>query len=277
MSTSGRVEEGAMRLSSVLMKVGADKMVPGVRQLWELYTEERARRFMGWLATGSTDEQNKAEEIIGKLAGSREGMRIIRHICRDVLFGTETISTAALAIVAGEAANAPDDPILGRAARALEGLSDNDAIGFLALLHRIGDFYVQLGPVLPEFYFDVDRLVGRLYWQNIESVFGLGPYQIYSTIDECINRRLFLADASVGRGGSPNDKLPRVFLLHPETARYFRIIGRAVEFASSDSWHSLQPPLDFSCVDAACQPRPSASEDQSKTSVKPKMPGGGNQ
>src|SRR5690606_19565748 len=74
---------------------------------------------------------------VGKLLKTENGQRVLRHVCRDVLFGTETISLAALALVASAAAANPGDLFLPRAAHAIDGLADEDAIVFLAMLKNL--------------------------------------------------------------------------------------------------------------------------------------------
>lgn len=238
------------RLVGLVAKVGTDQLFGGVRDLYQGLSEERARRFVSWLSSESAAQQMNAAEALTRLLQDVDGERMVRHICRDVLFGTESISLAALAILASEASNGEHDPFRTRAAAAVDGLQNEDAVIFLGLMQHIGDFTV-IKEWLPVCHFDVSDLQGKSHWLELETLFGLGAREVYSGINELTQRRLFMPDTARGRLGGVDDVAPSAFLLSPETARFFRLLGRALEIAEPDVFKVVDP-TSFSLVESVC-------------------------
>jgi hypothetical protein len=242
--------EKVIRFAQLVVKAGSDQFAGGLRELYHGLTEERARRFISWLASSSQERRSTAENSVKRLLESSNGTKILRHICRDVLFGTESVSLGALALIAGEASENREDPFWPRAANAVDGLQDDDATIFVALLRYAGDFTVQK-EWLAVCHFDVAYLVGKPHWTELRILYGLGDTEVYCGISEAIQRRLFVPDTSSGRLGGHGDVAPRTFYLSPETARYYRILGRALELAQPERFGILAP-LDFDEADRIC-------------------------
>lgn len=239
------------RLTNLIVQVGSNQVFGGVRELFQGLTEERTRRFVNWLASASAKEQLTAEEALVKLLSDSDGERVLRHVCRDVLFGTETISLAALALVASAAGSRTHDPFWSRAASAVDGLRNEDALTFIALLRHLGDFTVRK-EWMPICHFDVSNLRGKAHWAELETLYSLGPREIYSGIAELVQRRFFMPDKGRGRLGGVDDVAPTAFFLSPDTARYYRLLGRALEISSPEAFNVMVP-LDFARIDTCCE------------------------
>lgn len=242
------------RFGKLVGKVAVDKTFGSVRDLFQGLCEERARRFVAWLESELDERQATAETAINALLVSTNGQRILRHVCRDVLFGTESISLAAMALISSRASAQADNPFWYRAAAAIDGLQNEDALVFLALLQYIEDFYVGRENWLPTFHFDTVKLT-EPHWDELKTVCGLGEREIYGGLVEVTRRRLLLADVSRGRAASVNEVAPLVAFLTADTSHYFQLLGRALEIAEPDLY-TLLAPLKTSIVDAMCDETP---------------------
>lgn len=242
--------ETAARVAKLILKAGVDNLAGGLSDLYKGLTEERTRRFIDCLSSESEAQRISAEAAINEVIGGPNGERILRHVCRDVLFGTEAISLAALAIVVSESRRSPFDPFWARAANTIDGLQDDDAVAFVMLLHHHADFGIHR-EWQTLCHFDVANLRDKPHWSNLQRLCGIGETEIYSAVSEAIRRRLVLEDTDRGRLAGYGDVAPRTFFLPPTTARYFRILGRAIEIARRDHYTILGP-FDFEVIDRLC-------------------------
>ena len=77
------------RFAKLIVKAGVENLAGGLSDLYKGLTEERIRRFINCLTSESVAERISAEDAINKVITNTNGERILRHVCRDVLFGTE--------------------------------------------------------------------------------------------------------------------------------------------------------------------------------------------
>ncbi len=239
------------RMSNVLLEMAKDKTFGGMRKLFRGLSEERARWFIEWLASETEDKQVRAEVVLGTLLKSKNGTRILRHVCRDVLFGTDTISVAALALITSQASLVQGDAFYTRAAAALDGIANEDVLVFLCFLNHLEDASVSRQKWRTFCHFDL-KVLDRTHWMELKHIFGIGHEQVYCALSECVNRRLFLPDTGPGRLGGHDDYVPIHLFFSDDTARYFTLLARATEVAEPDCYRHLAP-LNSNIVEAACR------------------------
>jgi hypothetical protein len=188
------------------------------------------------------------------------GEGILRHLCREIMFGTDSISLAALAVLLGEVESDLEDTFCARAARAVDGFSNEDIWAFLAIMQHPEDMYIER-EWRSTCFFDIKLLV-KPHWVELRSILGIDEERVYGAISECVSRRIFLPDNASGRGAGTDDLAMSIFIATEDTARYFRLLGRATQIAEPQLY-GVVAPLNFESADAFCAHRPdNSSENQ---------------
>jgi hypothetical protein len=215
------------RLTTLLGKIGVDQAVPGLRELFAALSEERARRFVGWLSEDDEEKSVDAATAMTRLVQAKDGEKILRHVVREIFWGTETVSLAGLALLASRAGRHPEDSFFARAARAIDGLSNADAAVFLFLMSN------PLGVSVhqewrPACFFPLSTIQSET-WAPVRTVLGVDEEQMVTGISELVQRRIFLPDASSGRLGG--EEVTIFFGFSRDSLRFYELLHRSFELA----------------------------------------------
>ena len=118
------------------------------------------------------------------------------------------------------------------------------------LLHHHADFPIgrEWQPIC---FFDVGHLRDKSHWSDLQTLCGIGEMEIYAAISEAMRRRFVLEDTSSGRFAGMDAIASQFFFLPSTAARYFRILGRAIEIAMPNQYKALGP-FNFEMVDRLC-------------------------
>ncbi|MBK8994124.1 MAG: hypothetical protein IPM35_00020 [Myxococcales bacterium] len=229
------MDTGVKRLARMLAGIGAARAAPGLREMFALLNEERARRFIAWLADPDMERTVPAERVISDLLHQPHGERILRHVVRDVFFGTETVSLAALAFIAAQASLRAEDEFLPRAARAVDGLANDDAAFFLCLMSQPTGVSV-LAEERPVCVFSPSS-IHEAAWEAQRTVCGFSENQAIASIAELTRRRLFLPDTAGARLGG--GKAFVCFGVIDDSLRFYDLLYRALRVAETEVFSSI--------------------------------------
>ena len=152
----------------------------------------------------------------------------------DVLFGTEKISLAALSKLAGMHLKDKSDPFPEAAARALRRLGDTEVLVFLVLMSNSSDFQREENNPFEVYSCDPAQLiVDRIDFSTL----GYCEEDLYASIAEFMNRRIFLADYSMGRlRGGP---VRSFFGVTEVTRKYFELLHDSARVADEQRLRAL--------------------------------------
>lgn len=245
------VKEDSKRLVRALAGAAAEVMPPGVRPLFQQLLQERVRRFFRWLGGDDEAARSEAEKKLAEICETPDGEKLVRHVYRDVLFGTERISTAGMANIASAVINGDGDRFWIRAATIIDGLHDDDAFCFVAILSHFDDFDVEPGAWATAVKVDLQDFSAP-HWRGILELVGLTENELLVSIDTCVGRRLFWPTDSRGVMGGMTDVAPRRALLVPDTARLYRLLVRSMEMAAPELFTAIGPEFKFDTIDGAC-------------------------
>lgn len=244
------MSEEIQRFAGLLGRIASDQAFGGLRDLLQALSEERARRFVNWLSDATQERQVTAELAIRDLVNHPKGEAILRCVAREVVFGTETISLAALALIASEATVYPEDQFYSRAARTLEGMPNDDILAFLSLLRNLEDLHIHF-EWRPVASIDLKCIRGDR-WRDISAVLGIGEEEVHAGITSAIRRGLVLADEGGGRLAGDDEYAVTIFLFAHNTWRYFQLLAKAVEIAEPAAF-SVLAPMDVKRVERCCK------------------------
>jgi hypothetical protein len=215
------------RFAALLSKIGTDAALPGLRELFAALSEERARRFVSWLTEGEPAKSSNAAAVLNKLVQRQGGEKILRHVVREIFFGTETISLATLALLASNAAREPSTTFFARAARGIDGLSNEDAIVFLLLLGK-SDGISVLREWRPACFLNLAEVRSER-WAQASALAGIDEHVVIASLEELTRRRFFLPDTAKSRLGGGGVSL--YFGFFEDSLRYYALLSRGLEIA----------------------------------------------
>lgn len=215
------------RFAALLGKMGTDAVLPGLRDLFAALSEERARRFISWLTESDTDKSVSAVDALNNLVREPDGEKILRHVIREIFFGTETVSLATLAVVASQAAREPKNSFLMRAARGIDGLSNEDAIVFLLLLGKSGGISVHR-EWRPACFLDLAE-VRTERWVQALTLVGIDEHVVVAALQELTRRRFFLPDTVTSR--LSGDGVSLYFGFFEDSLRYYSLLREGLAIA----------------------------------------------
>lgn len=231
------MKDELVRFGELVGKVGIEQAVPGIRELVGALHVERTRRFIDWLTSDDLHKSQAASQKIAILASRPEGETLLTHAIREILFGTESVSLAALALLASREVRG-FDRFHQAAARAVRDLSNQDAIVFLRLLAAKQQMLVRHEGWRLASFLELDCLENA-EWRAVVDIFATDQEQLVASVAELTRRRLLMPDTVTGRLGA--DK-PRAFVGFTATSlRYYELLYRSLEIAEDGLFRHVVP------------------------------------
>jgi hypothetical protein len=205
-------------------RIGLDQFAPGVTELYKELQQERARRFIEQLEAASELQRIDAESALGSMLSAEGSRTLLLTVVRDILFGSERISLAALALLASRLLSETPTKV-DLAARAIDGMSDLFASTFISLLNKLESMLRLTSKWRVFFQLEVSG-VNDAQWQFEREMLGLDAELMVLAVEDLIRRGLLLPD-STGRGAA--DRI--CFGLRTRTLWYYELLYRAAHLA----------------------------------------------